>query len=650
MPAVLRRPPDMAGALISLGLIVATVPAAAQSTPDNQIVVTATRSPLEIARSGSAVSVILAEEIQEKGARSIAEVFRALPGVDVSESGGVGAVTNITIRGSNPGQTLILVDGIRVGDSTAIGGEFDFGAFGATDIERIEVLRGPQSALYGSDAMGGVINIITRKGAGAPRASIAVEGGSYGSKGIRASLSGSTETVNYAFSLNGVDTAGFSRFGYRLGRLTPTLIAPLENDPTRRLAGSARIGWRPVDGVEIEAGATTYWSNIAFDGFGADDRFNRQRSLVSEGWTKGSLVSFGGVLKTSLTLFGGRTDRNYGFSGEGYSPPFASDYRGNRYGAELQNDLKLGTYGLLVFGARTETETAAIWTQPLPRGSALRVQDVDARQTTNALFALWQLPVGERLNLSLGGRVDDVADNTFATWRATAAYDLRETNTKLRASIGTGAKAPSLYQLYNPYDPTRGAGLQPEESLGIDAGIDQFAFDNWLKLSVGVFWNRYRNLIEFRDLAFFPVYQAQYYNVGRAETKGVEASADLVLVPGEWRARGTYTFMIAKDLETGLSLLRRPRNKGSVGLIYSGVPKLEIEGRVLMVGPRPDYNLGNRVRLAPYARLDLWARYDLDATWQLYARAENVTNAHYEEAYSYGTTGRAVFAGLRAQW
>lgn len=650
MPAILRRPPDVAGALLPLALIVATVPAAAQPVPDNQIVVTATRSPLEIARSGSAVSVIRAEEIQEKGARSIAEVFRAVPGVDVSESGGVGAVTNITIRGSNPGQTLILVDGIRIGDSTAIGGEFDFGAFGATDIERIEVLRGPQSALYGSDAMGGVINIITRKGAGAPRASIAVEGGSYGSKGVRASLSGSTETVNYAFSLNGVDTAGFSRFGYRIGRLTPTLIAPLENDPTRRLAGSARIGWRPVDGVEIEAGATTYWSNIAFDGFGADDRFNRQRSLVSEGWTKGSLVSFGGALKTSLTAFGGRTDRNYGFSGEGFSPPYATDYRGNRYGVELQNDLKLGTYGLLVFGARTETETAAIWTQPLPRGSALRVQDVDARQTTNALFALWQLPVGERLNLSLGGRVDDVADNTFYTWRATAAYDLRETNTKLRASIGTGAKAPSLYQLYNPYDPTRGANLQPEESLGIDAGIDQFAFDNRLKLSAGVFWNRYRNLIEFRDLAYFPVYQAQYYNVGRAETKGVEASADLVLVPGEWRARGTYTFMIAKDLETGLSLLRRPRNKGSVGLIYSGIPKLELEGRVLMVGPRPDYNLGSRVRLAPYARLDLWARYDLDPTWQLYARAENVTNAHYEEAYSYGTTGRAFFAGLRAQW
>jgi len=650
MPAILRRSPDRASALLLLALMSATTPAAAQPVPDNQIVVTATRSPLEIARSGSSVSVIRAEEIQEKGARSIAEVFRALPGVDVSESGGVGAVTNITIRGSNPGQTLILVDGIRVGDSTAIGGEFDFGAFGATDIERIEVLRGPQSALYGSDAMGGVINIITRKGAGAPRASIAAEGGSYGSKGIRASLSGSTETVNYAFSLNGLDTAGFSRFGYRIGRLTPTLVAPLENDPTRRLAGSARIGWRPVDGVEIEAGATSYWSNIAFDGFGADDRFNRQRSLVSESWTKGSLVSFGGALKTSLTLFGGRTDRNYGFSGEGFSAPYATDYRGNRYGAELQNDLKLGTYGLLVFGARTETETAAIWTQPLPRGAAVRVQDVDARQTTNALFALWQLPVGERLNLSLGGRVDDVADNTFTTWRATAAYDLRETGTKLRASIGTGAKAPSLYQLYNPYDPTRGANLLPEESLGIDAGLDQFAFDNRLKLSVGVFWNRYHNLIEFRDLAYFPVYQAQYYNVGRAETKGVEASADLALVPGEWRARGTYTFMIAKDLETGLSLLRRPRNKGSVGLIYSGVPKLEIEGRVLMVGPRPDYNLGSRVRLAPYARLDLWARYDLDPTWQLYARAENITNAHYEEAYSYGTAGRAVYAGLRAQW
>jgi vitamin B12 transporter len=649
-----RHRASLAGA--SFAIVAATQPGVAQSpeppASENAIVVTPLRGAARADAVGSSVTVINRADIEKWGSAPVIEILRGTPGVTVNDRGGQGSVSGVSLRGGTVTQTLVLIDGIRAGDPSQIGSDFDFGNLLPTDIERIEILRGPQSALYGSDAMGGVINIITRKGAGRPKAEVSVEGGSYGTAATRGSVSGGTEAMSYAFSLAGLHTDGFSRYGYRIGRITSGLTSPLERDPTDKFAGSARLSFRPGDGVEIEAGLTSYLNAIKYDDSTGDNPFNRQRALVTQGWVKGSVESFGGINTTALTLFDGRTDRRIGSYYAGY-PALALDYRGDRYGAELQNDTKLGRWGVVTLGARTETETNLSSTDDIPRG-ANRVVSVDQNQVTHSVFALHRLPVNDRFDVSLGGRIDAVdTSKTFATWRGTAAYRIAETGTKLRASLGTGAKAPSLYQLYNPYRATTTAPstLSPETSIGGDIGIDQSLPYNLGTVSATVFYNKYRNLISFHDLAYTPTYIAEYYNVNRAETKGIESSLDLVLVPGEWRTRGSYTFLLSEDTLAHHALLQRPQHQGAVSLIYSGLRNLELEGRLVMVGHRIDFLADNQsVRLAPYARLDALARYRINETFSVFARAENLTNAHYQTVYNYGTPGRSGYLGVKVSW
>ncbi|MBM3609270.1 MAG: TonB-dependent receptor, partial [Alphaproteobacteria bacterium] len=207
------------------------------------LVITSDRIALLPETSGSSIQVIRAPEIEAWGSRSIVEVLRGAAGLDITEQGGPGGLTNATLRGSSVGQTLVLIDGIRVGDPGGIAGEYDLSSLPSGHIERIEILRGPQSALYGSDAMGGVINIITRRGSGKPGASLTVEGGSYGTTASTLRSWGSAGKASWSLSLSGMHTDGFSRYGYRIGRIEPFLARPLENDKTNKLGGHARLSY-----------------------------------------------------------------------------------------------------------------------------------------------------------------------------------------------------------------------------------------------------------------------------------------------------------------------------------------------------------------------------------------------------------------------
>ena len=624
------------------------------------LVVTATRSPLALARAGSAITVIDAAEIAARGSKSVADVLRGVPGLDITEQGGPGGLSTVALRGTAASQTLVLVDGFRVGDTTSTGGETDLGAFSLTDVERIEVLRGPQSALYGSDAMGGVINIITSKGTQTPRRTLTLEGGSYGTLSLRAGISGATERLSYAFSVSGLHTDGFSRWGYRIARLSTG--AKLESDRADKGAASARIAYRVSDDVEVEAGLNIHANRSKFDNAGSffitdrDDRLVQGRQLVTEEHARISVDTFGGMLRNSLTVFHSSTERNLLLS----APTFAcvdaffnsfdckQKYLGQRVGAEYQGNLKLGALGLTIFGLRTELETARTSEELIAPPTPERTL-INARQTTNSAFLLHQASIGERLDVSLGARIDSVdSRHNFATWRATAAYRIEETGTKLRASIGTGAKSPSLYQRFSIYgDPA----LRAEQSFGIDAGIDQMLLDGRVKLSATVFDTRYRDLIDF-DFAKNN-FVGGYYNVGRAHMSGVELSGDAVVVPDMWRVRATYTYLDARDITKNQVLLRRPQNKGSIGIIYSGVPNLEVEGRAILVGRRidseNDFPYG-RVVMPAYVRFDARAEYKINETVSVYARAENIGNARYEEVRDYGTAGRSFFGGVKFTW
>ncbi len=622
------------------------------------IIVTATRSPLEIARSGSAVTVIEAAEIVNSGARGIVDVLRSVPGLDIRESGGTGTLANATLRGSNPGQTLILIDGIRVGDPTGTDGAFDLGAMAVVDVDRIEVLRGPQSALYGSDAMGGVINIITRKGRKGDRSSVLLEGGSYGTLHARGVVSGASDNLSYAFGIDMLHSDGFARYVDKSRVRLGTWPAIPKSDPTNRVGVSGRVSWRASDSVEIEMGTTGSFNRLTIDNPFAFvpaniyDRFNAQKQWTGNIFTRAHIDTFDGRLKNTLTLFANSMDRAIAQteSCQDFTSSCVSNFRGNRMGAEYQGDLKLGSYGLLVFGARTETETAKTSQDyPIAYPGPFFV-NTSNRQTINSVFALHQFSLGERMDVSLGGRVDAVAGGrTFPTWRAAIAYRFPESGTKLRASAGTGAKAPSLFQRFSDFGNPM---LNPERNIGFDAGVDQSLWDGRVNLSATLFYNKYRELIDFGAVPTCAPAQffGCYFNVNRAVTYGAEASADAVIVPDAWRARASYTYMIAKDELLKTDLLQRPRNKGSLSLIYTGVPKLEVEGRVTLVGGKMDFAFPAPVKLASYARFDLRANYQVNDTLSIFARLENIGNARYEEILNYQVAGRSFYAGVKASF
>ena len=653
----LRITRALAPGIFTLAAISATFALAQQPDALQEIVVTATRSPVSVSRSGSAVTVIDAAEIERSSARGLTDVLRSVPGLEISENGGVGSAAYAKLRGSGSGQTLILVDGVRAGDPTGVDGALDLGALAVTDIERIEVLRGPQSALYGSDAMGGVINIITRKGSAAPRRSASIEGGSYGTLHGRGAVSGSTDRTSYAFSIDALHTDGFARYVDRAQVRAGTWPAVPKSDPTNRIGVSGRLSYKLGDSAELEAGATGSFNRLRFDNPFAFNPaniyapFNHSSQFTGSAFARASLDAFDGKWKSKLTLFETSVDRSVSYTES--CPDFfsncASGYRGKRYGAEYQGDVNLGRYGLLIFGARTETETAKT-SIDLPAfyfGPAFN--PINARQTTNSLFALQQATLGERLDVSFGGRIDAVSGGkTFATWRATAAYRLTESGTKLRASIGTGAKTPSLYQRFSEFGK---AALAPERSTGIDVGVDQTLFAGHLNLSGSLFYNRYRDLIDFANVGCAPAqFFGCYYNVGRAVTYGAEVSADAVLVPDEWRARLSYTHLIAKNDVTNAALLQRARNKGSLSVIYTGIPNLELEGRATYSDAKLDFGFPAPVRLAPWGRFDAFATYKINSELSLFGRIENISNQRYEDILNYQVAGRSFYAGLKASW
>ena len=632
----------------------ATVAQAQSNTQElSEVVVTASRAPEPLSATGSAISVVSGETIATSNPGSLVDALRTVPGVDISENGGPGGTANVRLRGANTGQTLVMIDGIRVNDPTAASGDFEFAMFAPSAIDRIEVLRGPQSALYGSDAMGGVINIITKKGAGPAQFNLRTEAGSYGTVVTQGSLIGTNGPWSYAFTGGGQHSNGFSRYGYRIPSIEAR-FPNLERDGYDRVGGSARIGYDAGEGIRLEAGTVQSFTRSAYDaatGTFPDTPASADR-LLQTIYGRVGIDSFGGILTHNVTVSNTHTERS--FTDVTYRTNMLpanttskiSDYWGNSLAAEYQANLKLGAFGTLIYGAKTQSETAQTFSTNVLPIAGLMTPLLAKQQDTNSTFALWTVPIGERLNVSLGGRIDDVVNVArFETWRATAAYNIFETGTKLRASAGTGAKAPTLFQLY---DTTFGSlNLTPETSFGYDAGIDQSLFNGRVVLSVTGFSNNFNNLINFVSDASRPL--GYYTNVARAETSGLEVGANIDVIPGLVKFNAAYTYLHAVDLSTGLTLARRPQNLARFAVSITPNDRWLIEPRITTVSKR--YSSANEVGVVDaYTRVDLYSEYRLDANWKVFARGENILNERYQEVLNFGTTGPALYAGFNATW
>ncbi|MCZ8183602.1 MAG: TonB-dependent receptor [Beijerinckiaceae bacterium] len=600
--------------------------------------------------------MIRADEIQKTHSGSLVDALRFVPGLDITETGGPGGTTAVRIRGTNAGQLLVLVDGVRINDASSANGEADFSGIPGGLVERIEVLRGPQSALYGADAMGGVINIITRRGRGPFKAFGQVEGGSYGTLAGNAGAYGQQGAWSYSFAGSGFRTDGFSRYGHRVARLKAR--APYEKDGTETLGGFGRIGFDSREGFRFEAGGMITFHRAEYDAASVafPDTPSATNRRFFSAFAKAELDTFDNRLTHALTLTASRTDRMFRdttitvASNPNVATWRHSDFTGDRFAAEYQGTYRLEKYGSVIFGTKAEREIAVTFNQNIiPLGA--RTKSLGGNQTTLSAFGLWQVPLTERLDVSLGGRVDHVTDvDTFATWRATAAYRITETGSKLRASLGTGGKAPTLYQRFGGYQGS--VALRAEHNLGADVGIDQDFLDGRIRISATGFWIRSRDLINFQNsTTCLSGIQASgcYVNVARAESTGFELEGTAQLWTGLLQLRGAYTYLRAKDLTTNRTLARRPESVGKIGLAITPWDKWSFEPSVTLVSKR--FSGANETqRLAPYARFDMLASYKPMEQLEIYIRGENLNNARYHEVWNYGTTGRAFYAGMKTTW
>ncbi len=608
------------------------------------MVVTATRTETPEDEVGSAITVISAEDIVAKRITNVADALRTVPGLDVIRSGGIGQPTAVYLRGANANHTLVLVDGVEMNDPSSPNGAFDFANLQTDNIERIEVVRGAASAAYGSDAMGGVINVITKKGQGATKYTATAEGGSYDTWKTTGAISGSTERINYSLDASRMETAGFSAADHTMGNTDP--------NGHRNNTVSGRSGIKVNDNLDL--GLTLRYNegktfNDDCGGVSCDNtgNYNTFNELFTRGF--GHLKLFDGLWEQTIGSAYSRTDRN---NVTVFNPASLNSY-GNSIAANLGEKVKLD-YQSIFNVHKASTITLGVEEEADSLSSSAASPDLYGtnasipQKTMNTISGYLQ----DQINLfdssftTVGVRYDD--NNRFGgheTWRVNELYNFKETGTRLKGNYGTGFKAPSLNQLYDTIYGSGNASLKPETSVNWDAGLEQDIIRKKVMAGVSYFNNNFDNLIDFLKVAPYT-----NNNISRAKVSGVETFLELHPI-NDLTFRGTYTYQQTLNLVTDIQLLHRPRNKASFDADYQFVEKAHVHLNVLMVGQKADsaYISGESVPLTigSYALLNLAGSYDVHKNVQLFARIDNVLNKQYEEVYGYGTSGVAGYGGVK---
>jgi len=610
----------------SLAIAGAALAQPVPQAPDT--VVTATRVPTSLDRVGSAISVITAEDLQNRQTTTLSDVLREIPGVAVSRTGQLGSQTSLRIRGGESRHTKVIIDGIEVNDPAA-GNDYDFANLLAGDIARIEVLRGPQSVLYGADAIGGVVNIITRKGGGAPRLTGQVEAGSFQTHREQAGLTGGTDWIDYAFSVSRFETGGISSADQRDGNA--------EQDGHRNLQFGSRLAVRPVKESDLEVGlalrridARVDFDGLNLAGFPADAA-NLQTSREQFGRLDGKFTLFDGLLENQIGGSYFEKQRDLFAAGvetghfDGYQTRF--DYQGN---------LRFNPDNTLTFGAETRKE----WVND--------TSTVSYSADSQSVYALYQLGLFDALYLTGGGRYDDNSRfGGHGTYRFTAAYNLRDWGTKPHASYGTGFKSPSLFQLFANFAPffVGNPNLEPETSRGFDVGVEQKLLGGRLVVDATFFKNDIDNLIASAGTTLI--------NIAKTETYGVELSAKAR--PFDWLdLAAAYTYSLGEDTQTHTQLVRRAKHIASINVTARPREDVSLNLGIVLNGRQPDLDFSTfpatqRV-LGGYTLVNLGASWTVAPWATLFARVENLFDQQYQEVLGFGTPGRAGYAGVRASF
>jgi vitamin B12 transporter len=622
------------------GLVTAiTIIGTAQAEPEPRMlpetVVFANRIAVPSREVGSSVTVITGEEMEERQIRVVADALRDVPGVSVSRTGPRGGFTQVRIRGNEGNHTKVFIDGVEVNDPSG-DVEFDFAHLLAADIERVEIIRGPQSALWGSDAIGGVINVITKRGKSGTRASGYLEAGSFDTYSGNAALRGAGKNYRYALSGSFLKTQGvnMSRFGSEKdGYKNATLNVSGAVDPTGMLELS-------VNGMyvtnEVQSDPQPFPSFLFVDG--DQERHGDQ----FYGRAQGKLKTFGGQWEHILggnytdTSFKNTVDQNFSSANAGTKSRL--DYQTNVFFSTPESAMD---HTVTLFAEYThETFTNELAADPMAN------QKQSNSSTSVAGEYLLALDRRYFLTGSLRHDNNDLFKNA-TTYRITLAYQPPKTGTRVHSSFGTGVKNPGFFDLFGfvPLSFDGNENLNPESSIGGDIGIEQKFFQDRLVMDVTYF----RSVLT-DEIVPDPTFTTVINQTGDSTRQGLEISAAAAITKG-LNLTAAYTYTDAKDPD-GRDEVRRPKNIASLALNYllpsrRGNVNLNIQYN----GPMEDFDFSTfpatRRTLHGYTLVTLASRYNINKSVQLFGRIENLLDQDYEEVFSAQSPGIGVFAGIR---
>lgn len=619
--------------LLALSLSAPLAARAQEAKRVDPVVVTATPVETPAEQLGASVSVVNGQDFQTYHYPTVDEALRGVPGVEIRRSGAYGKTTSVTIRGANANQVQVLVDGVRVKSPTL--GQVDLSDLSPDLIERIEIIRGAQSTLYGADAIGGVVNIITRKGKGGPfQASVQQEVGNYDTLASRVTVTGAYKFLNYALSASHFESNG-----------------QFQNDETDTNALSARIGLTlPLDSsIDFIVRYNKNDIGVPVKGvFPGPQPINPIINRNARSQSETVIYSLEGKTRpvewweSRARL--SRYENSAGFQdpvdpGVTFDFPTFSQVNVERREAEWVNSFFIGKWSTSSVGLEHRREEGE------NKGTFKAAAD------TESVFFEQQLRFFDRLFITGGFRVEDNnAFGTTTTQRGSLAFLIKETGTRLRGSVGTGFRAPTFNDLFFP-----GFGnpnLQPEDSLAYDFGVDQKLWSNRIRLGLTYFQTNFKNLIT----CCMPIPTAPFggpFNVGRARSAGIEFTSEVDVLPN-LVASLNYTYTDSENLATDRPLPREPRHRWNIGLTWEPLARLSLFSQVHVVSEQFEafgevYNSGH-------------TRVDIGGTWRLLertgwlqkleltARIQNLLNEGYAEVRGFPALGINALVGLRASF
>ncbi|HWU72259.1 MAG TPA: TonB-dependent receptor [Sphingomonas sp.] len=626
----------------AIAAIATAVPAWAQETPaatDDQsvvipgvirkddIVVTATGVPQSPEDIGQAVTVIDRQTIEQRQTVAIADLLATTPGVTVTRNGGIGTLTAVRIRGAEGEQTLTLIDGVRVNDPSSPGGAFDFANLLAGSIDHVEVLRGPNSVPWGSQAIGGVVNVTTMQPADGLQARGNVEYGSFNSVFANGGVSGKSGIVAASLNAGYLKTDGIS-----------AASSGTEPDGYRQFGATGRVRIALADNISLDLRGYYAHSKVDIDGFAFvppylpidDGEYAKTQELYGYAGLNATFLNGRFKNRVAFTIADINRD-NFDPSFSTKTPSFLARGRSERY--QYQGDFQVVDQVRIVAGAEHETSRFNDGTLFKSRG-------------VTSFYGEAILSPIDRLTITGGVRYDD--DSAFGghtTWGANAVYTL-PTETTIRASYAEGFKAPTLYQLYGPF----GLGnkdLKPETARSYDIGVEQKLIGNTVSASATWFHRDTTNQIDYDPGTF------SYGNIDRARAEGVEVALNL-RPSSTLTLSAAYSFIDAKnrartDINFCNDLARRPHQSVSASIDWKTPIGLGVGATVLTVGDSFD-DAANLNRLDGYTVVGLRADLPVGDKFSIYGRVDNLFDEQYTVVRGYNTPGRAAYGGIRLKF